>query len=108
MTRITKTEPQKLDDELLENVVGGVGALDVAAGLVCPTLLVSFGCSVANCVYHRKADKAKSEGEITDYEKYILKAKNCGIAATSSLGVFISLMIMFGAVGNLQDRNNNA
>ena len=73
---------EKLDDVFLKDVIGGVDYVDITAGLVCPLIFSSLGCSIASWVYFSKADRAKNVGHTLNYEKYITKAKNCGIATT--------------------------
>lgn len=47
----------------------------------------SLGCSIASCVYIKKAEKANKENDKTAYEYYIRKSKECGVAAASLVGV---------------------
>ena len=87
---------EKLNEKLLEDVAGGITeetytAIDSASNkwgfrTAYISALSSAGCGIASCVYFAKANKAKNSGNIEGYNKYIKKAKNCTIAATSLVG----------------------
>ena len=97
---------EKIDSGFLKNVVGGVDYVDVTAGLACPLILSCLGCSIASCVYFAKADQIRNKGNTADYEKYMKKAKNCGIATTALLGASIIDTVVTAAGGERRKGNS--
>lgn len=94
---------RKLDDAYLENISGGFGVMEVAAGAASPLLVSGFGCSVASLIYYYKAGRAKDKGNTADYNNYTEKAKKCAIATTPLLGAFIASACVCGMVDSPKD-----
>ena len=88
---------KKLNDGFLENISGGGAretAYDVSFFVTEATVVSALGCGIASCVYFSKANKSKSAEKSSDYAKYLKKAQNCGIAATSLLGATVGSGIL--------------
>ena len=81
--------------------------MDITAGLACPLVLSCLGCSIASVAYFIKADKARRNGNIVDNYKYLSKAKNCGIAATSLLCASILDTVVAAAGGERRKKGKS-
>lgn len=85
---IFEKSAENLGDEFLGSVSGGGAGVNVLAKMTtAASLTAGLGCSIAACVYSAKANKAKTEGNHSDYDKYIHKSHNCGIATATLVGV---------------------
>lgn len=103
--KVFEKSGKKLDDEFLKNISGGstMGVHYVAGAMSIGTTLSALGTSIAACVYASKASKAKLSGNDTDYDRYIKKTKNCGIATASLIGAAAVSGVVSGATPSLSD-----
>ena len=77
----------KLGDSTLSDVSGG--KVYAALGVAGVPFLAGSGCAIAACVYYAKANNAKAKKDSSTYNKYIAKAKSCGVAAGTLGGISI-------------------
>lgn len=97
--KVFEKSGEKLDDEFLKSISGGSAASTVAFVIGGASYLSGLGTSIAACVYMSKAEKAKLTGNNKDYDRYIEKTKNCGIATASLIGNGVFNHV----IGNLVD-----
>ena len=97
--KVFEKSAEKLDDKFLKEVSGGGSVRGITTVLGAGSFISGLGCSIATCVYISKANKAISAGNTTDYNRYITKSQNCGIAAATMIGSSLVCELVYTAVG---------
>lgn len=95
---------EKLDDDLLELVSGGLEISDKASTFfetstmyIGPLAAIgAFGCTVAGLVYHSKASQARAKGNTDKEEKYNKTFKKLGASAIACTGFLAANSIALG------------
>ena len=90
---------KKLDDEFLKNVAGGDNKIVVIEAISGITIAAGLGCSIATCVYNKKANEAKSKGNEKDYAYYSTQSNNCAVATAALVGTGVLTPVAINLIG---------